>query len=166
MEWCQRMRGVFLSAELLQAAGCGLCLFGMWFVSAALHPFDVDGRHINRLEVSTLLWHLLWYVTQPSSQNRHPGHMWWCLHRLALITRSPCDTGAMRRSTRPPLIATAAAAETRADRWVHGGKVTTQSFNRTFKSLSSSCPHKPVYNSFSGISLSGDVSSFVTIVTN
>lgn len=89
-------------------------LFGMWFVSAALHPFDVDGRHISRSEVSALLRHLLWYVTQPSSQNRRPGHMWWCLLRLTLITCPLRDTAAAG-SVFNTTDRTAAAAETRTD---------------------------------------------------
>lgn len=76
-------------------SGCGLSLF------------DVDGRHISRLEVSTLLWHLLWYVTQPSSQNRRPGHMWWCLVQFTLITRSLRLTP----PPPPPLVATETAAQ-------------------------------------------------------
>lgn len=74
----------------VRGSEAGLCVrlqdvdCGMWFHG--------DGRHISRLVVSALLWCLLRYVTQPSSQNRGPGLMWWCLLQLTLTTCSLCET--------------------------------------------------------------------------
>lgn len=81
MRWCQRIRSRSVSLQEVDSVclGCGLS------------AFDVDRRHISRLEVSALLRHLLWYVTQLASQKRRPGHMWRCLRRLT-VTTSPCHT--------------------------------------------------------------------------
>lgn len=98
----------------LQDVNPGRLRSGMWFVSPAFPPFDVDRRHFSRLRVSALPQQLLWYVSQPSSQNRHWGHMWWRLRRLTLMTRLLSVTvaaGSVSNMT----------AATRTDLW--GGEV-------------------------------------------
>lgn len=98
--WGNAHRGGMMS-EAAPACCCRLQDVDSLCSGCGLSLFDVDGRHISRLEVSTLLWHLLWYVTQPSSQNRRPGHMWWCLVQFTLITRS------LRLTPPPPLLVAA-----------------------------------------------------------